>query len=310
MTVARAEASTIIMDSNGIPWQKIQEKPDKEHKVPGRSLLAFRNELDAQKNMISSLKTEIEKMKADSSQNVNALQHDNEIIRENVNACEKEIREQRAAISRLEEDNSSLRKEIEIIEANKSKIEATLNQDLQKEKNAAIELKAELEKARDALQSVSAILSGAQAEKTTMEASLKGEIEKRQQVAENVQAQLEGVLESKQRELDALEADLAKERENVDKLADKILELEDELKPKEIMPKAEADLDLTAVRACMTCKHYVLVKDGDYKYVLAMQSFDTHHRGHMLGTLTYGEVKNTFSSKTAEFLEKVAKSGR
>jgi len=52
------------------------------------------------------------------------------------------------------------------------------------------------------------------------------------------------------------------------------------------------------------CKQFVLALE-DYKYISAVQIFDVKYRGHMLATLTYGDVKEDFTSKTEEFLQKV-----
>ncbi|HME53474.1 MAG TPA: hypothetical protein VKM55_14715 [Candidatus Lokiarchaeia archaeon] len=70
--------------------------------------------------------------------------------------------------------------------------------------------------------------------------------------------------------------------------------------PARVMPED----DMETVRACNTCKQYVLALKG-YKYIRVVKLFDATHRGHMLATLTYGDVKNDFTSKTEEYLEKL-----
>ncbi|HME53097.1 MAG TPA: hypothetical protein VKM55_12825 [Candidatus Lokiarchaeia archaeon] len=61
------------------------------------------------------------------------------------------------------------------------------------------------------------------------------------------------------------------------------------------------------VRACLRCKHYVLIKDGSYKNTQAIKIFDKDHIGHNMAILDYNEVKNKaagYESKTNEYMDK------
>ena len=59
------------------------------------------------------------------------------------------------------------------------------------------------------------------------------------------------------------------------------------------------------VRACNTCKQYVLMKEGEYKSMRAMQIFEGAHNGHMLATLDLSEVPKGYEDRTVEFIEKL-----
>ncbi|MHA1697805.1 MAG: hypothetical protein ACTSWN_03080 [Promethearchaeota archaeon] len=59
------------------------------------------------------------------------------------------------------------------------------------------------------------------------------------------------------------------------------------------------------VRACIQCKHYVIIKDGSFKNQQAISKFEKSHAGHVLITVDYTEVKDSFQSKTNEFMDQV-----
>jgi chromosome segregation ATPase len=118
-------------------------------------------------------------------------------------------------------------------------------------------------------------------------------------------------IEAEKGELDARVADekasLEKQvldlQEQRDVAVDQFIELEKSVKkPKSTMGSEE----LATTRACMTCKEYIIYNDDDYKYVKAMHLFDAVHRGHMVSTVTFSEVKKGYTSKTQEFIEKSA----
>jgi len=60
------------------------------------------------------------------------------------------------------------------------------------------------------------------------------------------------------------------------------------------------------VRACLRCKHYVVIKEG-YKNTVAIKSFEKDHVGHNLAILDYNDVKDKasgFESKTNQYMDK------
>ena len=60
------------------------------------------------------------------------------------------------------------------------------------------------------------------------------------------------------------------------------------------------------VRACLRCKHFVLVKEG-FKNQQAIKIFEKDHTGHNMGTLDYNEVKDKasgYESKTNIYTDK------
>lgn len=60
------------------------------------------------------------------------------------------------------------------------------------------------------------------------------------------------------------------------------------------------------VKACLRCKHYVVIKEG-YKAQQAIKLFEKDHAGHNMAILDYNEVKNKaagYESKTNEYMDK------
>ncbi|MHA1793867.1 MAG: hypothetical protein ACTSVI_14585 [Promethearchaeota archaeon] len=59
------------------------------------------------------------------------------------------------------------------------------------------------------------------------------------------------------------------------------------------------------VRACLRCKEYVLIKDGSFKNQQAVKLFERDHNGHVLASIDYTEVKDSYKSRTNEYMDKV-----
>jgi hypothetical protein len=60
------------------------------------------------------------------------------------------------------------------------------------------------------------------------------------------------------------------------------------------------------VRACLKCKHYVVIKEG-YKNTQAIKIFEKDHIGHNLAILDYNDVKDKaagYESKTNQYMDK------
>lgn len=54
----------------------------------------------------------------------------------------------------------------------------------------------------------------------------------------------------------------------------------------------------------MACKEYIIIKDGSYKNQKAIQLFEREHSGHFIGTVDYTEVKEGYTSKTNEYMDR------
>nr|MDO8088502.1 hypothetical protein [Candidatus Sigynarchaeum springense] len=106
-----------------------------------------------------------------------------------------------------------------------------------------------------------------------------------------------------QEEKGQLEKEVADLQQQRDAALEQYVELEKSIKK----PKALDQSDLSTARACMTCKHYIIFTEGDYNSVKAIHLFDATHRGHMVSTVTYSEVKSGYVSKTDEFLDRSSK---
>jgi len=230
-------------------FDKIAMNPDKEFKVFGRDILAFKQQLDAQK-------AELDKLHANLADLV-----------------------------------SERRK---------------LDTGLQVERSRSEELEKQI-----------ATLQGDYKSRDLKVHSMEDEVASKLKKMENEMAAKIKEMQDKIQDLESREQELIKEREAVIVERDaKIAAVQDERdilvaklsEMQKMVPKAEPvpDIDDQAmVRACMTCKEYMLVDEGNYKNTRAMILFDTAHRGHMLGTLTHGEVKGGFLPKTRAYLEKV-----
>ncbi len=65
---------------------------------------------------------------------------------------------------------------------------------------------------------------------------------------------------------------------------------------------------MVKVRACLKCKHFVVIKDGSFKNQQAVKLFEREHQGHNMGTLDYNEVKDKasgYESHTNAFQDRV-----
>jgi hypothetical protein len=65
---------------------------------------------------------------------------------------------------------------------------------------------------------------------------------------------------------------------------------------------------MVKVRACLKCKHFVVIKEG-FKNQQAIKLFEREHTGHNLATIDYNEVKDKasgYESHTNAFQDRVA----
>ena len=262
------------MGDKDIPWEKVQDKPNKNFKVSGSLLIEFRKKIEDQKGKISELDASINELKGIHSKKTKEHAGKIENFEKTLFNLEKAIEEKENQVKLMQED----------LESKSRNMNDTIQQLEAREREILDELEAEKQQKME-LGSKIADLHGKI--KLLNENSFHLEADKSWLTARAITRDLK--LERLERENDAL----------IDKIIDK--KMGDAGK---FEPSVDFEEFHTQVRACMTCKEYVLAKQ-EYKYQRAVQIFDASHRGHMLGTLTYQEVKQDFSSKTDEFLQRV-----
>ncbi|HME53037.1 MAG TPA: hypothetical protein VKM55_12520 [Candidatus Lokiarchaeia archaeon] len=267
------------MGNKPIDWEAIQKKPGKDYKLSGTMILDFRKTIESQKeelttksSKIKALEDEKAKMQADLEAKANDLAKKIETIEkerdDKIKSLEQEMATKTESIKEQEDLNKQMAEKLDT--AAGSVIEQT---SAVAEKDACIE------------------------EKDARIAELENELAKRQDTIQ----QLESLAESAAADKDRLEQEIKSMEEQQDTLVNKVMDLEDKIqKPARVVTED----DMETVRACNTCKQYVLALE-EYKHIQAVKLFDATHRGHMLATLTYGDVKDDFTSKTEEYLEKI-----
>lgn len=57
---------------------------------------------------------------------------------------------------------------------------------------------------------------------------------------------------------------------------------------------------MVRARACTGCREYVLIKPDDPYNINLIKEFEAEHRGHMLITLNYEEIKGAYSQYKKE----------
>jgi hypothetical protein len=65
---------------------------------------------------------------------------------------------------------------------------------------------------------------------------------------------------------------------------------------------------MVKVRACLKCKHFVVLKEGSFNNQQAVKLFEREHQGHNMGTLDYNEVKDKasgYESHTNAFQDRI-----
>ncbi|MBD3186852.1 hypothetical protein GF325_08510 [Candidatus Bathyarchaeota archaeon] len=269
------------MGTQDISWKDIENKPGKKHKVRGEALLGLKVELVKREGRISdlqgqneSLEKQIGKLRDQLGQSMN-----------NSTMLEEQVTKKGEYINRLEGRLEELKGKVEFHLQNESTLQGQLDEfkveleGVNQVKKRLQQEKEELVQQRDELESK---LFSAEARNSRMVATYLDAVAK-------------------------LERDVASLEHEKELLVDEILAGREQAPQQGNLPSSKhipTVSDESNVRACMTCKQYVLIKDGDYRYQRAIQRFEGYHRGHMLGTLTFSEVKHGFSSKTDEFLNK------
>ncbi len=276
-----------MVKGESIPWEKIEKQPDKEHKLRGKDILEFRTAIEAQQMEIDNRSRTLKQLETEKSSVESALNAERSKaveLERKVATLELDYKNKDARARLMETEMS---KKLQELQLKVSELEAH-EHDLQSERDRVKEEKMTKEKELEAMarqiETFKHDIGELQGRIVAIEAE-KGELDAR--LAEK--AQLEKQVHDLQEQRDAA--------------VDKYLELEDQIKkPKVTMGSDE----LATARACMTCKEYIIYNDDDYKYVKAMHLFDAVHRGHMVSTVTFSEVKKGYNSKTQEFIEKSA----
>ncbi len=274
------------MGNKPIDWEKIESQPDKEHKILGKDIITFRSTIEGQKGEIDRNMAAIKALGDEKQKLQSMMQSERERaddLAKKVESLKDAAKDGNAYAQTLERENEAT------VQALKARIQQL--ETLEKELASKLDMSAStvIEK------------EGIIAEKESAIAALKSEIIKVQEQNKQVVLEKENVVASTKAEKEKLEQEMKSLEDQRDTLVDKVMELEDKVqKPVRITP-AE---DVETVRACVSCKQYVLAKE-EYKYIQAMHLFEAAHRTHMLATLTYADVKKEFSTKTQEFLDKV-----
>ncbi|MEX2682897.1 MAG: hypothetical protein Q6373_015010 [Candidatus Sigynarchaeota archaeon] len=268
-------------DSNkSIPWDKIENQPEKEHKIRGRDIIEFRSTIEAQQGALDERNRKIKQLETEKA------------------SVESALNAERARAADLERRLSTLEHDYKNKVAKASSTEAEV-QRLQ-EKIAGLEghgkeIESERDRAKQELEAM-----GRQIENFKRDI---GDLQARVIAIEAERAEKGELSARLQQEKEQLEKEVADLQQQRDAALEQYVELEKTIKK----PKALDQSDLATARACMTCKQYIILTEGDYNSVKAIRLFDATHRGHMVSTVTYSEVKNGYTSKTDEFLEKSAK---
>jgi chromosome segregation ATPase len=276
-----------MVNTKSIPWDKIEKQPEKEHKLPGKDILEFRTVIESQQQELDKKSTTLKQLESDKSSVENAL-----------NSERSKAAELAQKMASLELDYKNKDAKTRLMETEMARKVQELQQKIADLEGREAELKAERDRVSAEKQSKEQVLEAMERQIETFKRDI-GDLQGRIVSIEAQKGELDARLMDEKMRLEKQVLDLQEQR---DMAIDKYLELEDTIKKPKIKMESE---DLATARACMTCKEYVLYKEGDYKYVKAVHLFDAVHRAHMVSTVTYSEVKG-YSAKTQEFIDKSA----
>ncbi len=275
------------MERRQIPWDKAEDSPEKEIKLHGRDILAFKSELEASNLEMVKMAAHLADVQAERRKLMTGLDAErsrNAELERRVASLEQDYKERETMLRTAESDMTSKVKALE------EKIQGleTEEQKLQSERDAATTGLAK----KDA----------ALAERESALSVLKGEIDALQRritqhESEKSRSSAHALADSSryEQEIRVLEAQR-------DALKERLEEAEKELHF--ASPESTVD-DFTTVRACMACREFTLMDESDVRSVRAVKLFDNLHRMHMIGTLTFGEVKGKFTPRTKELLDRI-----
>ncbi len=277
-----------MVKGESIPWEKIEKQPDKEHKLRGKDILEFRTAIEAQQMEIDNRTRTVKQLETDKSTVENAL-----------NAERSKATELERKVASLELDYKNKDAKVRLIETEMSKKLQEMQQKIAELEAHEQDLKAERDRVNEEKQTKEKELEAMAHQIEAFKRDI-GELQGRIVAIEAEKGVLDTRLVDEKSRLEKQVLDLQEQR---DAAIGKYLELEDTIKK----PKATMGSDeLATARACMTCKDYIIYNEGDYRYVKAMHLFDAVHRGHMVSTVTFSEVKAGYTSRTQEFIEKSA----
>jgi chromosome segregation ATPase len=276
------------MGNESIPWDKIQKQPDKDHKLRGKDILEFRSAIESQQSELDKRSRTVKQLESEKNSVENALNT------ERSKAVELERK-----MASLELDYKNKDAKARLMETEAARKVQELQQKIAELEGREHELKTERDRVKAEKQAKEQELEamGRQIDAFKRDIS---DLQGRIVTIEAQKGELDALLFDEKTRLEKQVLDLQEQR---DAAVDQYLDLENTIKKPRIKMESE---DLATARACMTCKHYVLYKEGDYQYVKAVHLFDAVHRAHMVSTVTFSEVKNGYTAKTQEFIEKTA----
>ena len=252
-------------------WDQIKSKPTKDHKVKGEILIGMRDKLATQ---------------------------------------DADLKDVRSKLSSITSERDATAQKLSDATAKAEKLEHELQGSRSSFEDQASSQASELEAATTRANELDARLKESEAKVSALESSLQGATSRADQgegkaseLAIRV-AELEAQVTELESKVTSAEDDLAKVLVERDSLKASLQGYIDASTP-EIEPEAPVMVkESINVRACMTCKQYVMLRE-DYKHQRAAEIFDMYHRGHMISTLDLDEVKDKkYLTKTDEFLKK------
>ncbi len=275
------------MERNQIPWDKVEDAPEKEIRLHGRDVLAFKSEIEAKTLEMVKMAARLAEVQAERRKLMTGLDAERSRTAElerRVASLERVYNERDTMLQTVESDMAirvtSLQEKIKGLETDEQR----------------------LKQERDAAHAGLAKKDAALAERESALSILKGEIDALQRRT----VQHEG--EKGRVNAHAL-ADAARYEQEIrlleaqrDLLKTKLAEAEKELHF--ASPEGTVD-DYSTVRACMACREFTLMDEGDARSARAVKLFDNLHRMHMIGTLTFGEVKGKFTPRTRDLLDRI-----
>jgi chromosome segregation ATPase len=274
------------MGNDTIPWDKIEKQPDKEHKMRGTDILEFRSAIEAQQSEIDKKSSTLKQLESDKTSVENAL-----------NSERSKAAELERKMASLELDYKNKDAKARLLETEMARKVQSLQQKIADLEGRENELKAERDRVKAEKQSKEQELEAMGRQIETFKRDI-NDLQGRIVAIEAQKGELDARLMEEKMRLEKQVLDLQEQR---DMAVDQYLDLESTIKK----PKASMESEeLATARACMTCKEYVLYKEGDYKYVKAVHLFDAVHRAHMVSTVTFSEVKKGYTAKTQDFIQK------
>lgn len=276
-----------MVEENQIPWNKVEASPDSEIKLQGRLILAFKSELEASREELARMASTLARVQDERRKLLTGLEAER--------FRTVELEQKMASLEQAYKDRESRLIAVEADAVNRVKALQDQVHDLQVNEQ-------KIQAERDAAETALATVEAALGERESALAILKGEldaIQGRTMQLENergtVNAHALADCARYEQEIRALQS----QRDDLKAKLDRI-----ERERRFGIPENMVD-DFATVRACMACREFTLMNEGDIKSVRAVKLFDNMHRMHMVGTLTFGEVKGKFTPKTKDLLDRI-----